>query len=180
MKNHLNNLFNSLAVKTEDTAEKAYYIGETVAYEKFIIDGWKVYSVYGKTYNDVENFLKYKTPEYLRYHSNLIKKALLSNENKLRKIDVERLKEFIALALLVSLYHDEDNQLEYSYINNEKGDFCYCDFLLQSDAIHDKKTIVSKMNTKDFCSMEIALPDDFTIAEAKKFLIKRKKTFMEK
>ena len=167
MKNYSNHLANI----SDDTIIKRYYNGETVSYEKFIFDGLNVYTVRGDTYNDVEKFLNYMTMEFSGYYLSLCNKIMKIDANKLRKVDVERLKEFIAVRLLASLYEDEDRQLEYSVNHNDDTDFYYCDFSLQSESMQNKKAIVSKMKTKDFCSIELTLPNDFTVAEVKKFLI---------
>lgn len=172
-KNLNNNSFNNSAV-VDETEIKSYYISETVAYQKFNINGLNVYTVRGDTYSEVEKFLYYMTREFAKYQTSLGTKVSLMNENKLRKVDIERLKEFIALDLLASLYADEDKQLEYSVIHDDDTDFYYCDFLLQSASIHNKKVIVSKTITKDFSSIEVALPNDFTVAEVKRYLINNK------
>ena len=174
-KNLNNNSFNGSASNVEDMVVKRYYSGETVAYKKFIINGLNAYTVMGETYNDVEKFLNSMTMEFSEYYFSLCNKVAKIDANKLRKVDVERLKEFIAVRLLASLYEDEDRQLEYWANHNEKGNFYRCDILLQSESIQNKEAIVSKMKTKDFCSIELTLPNDFTVSEVKKFLTNIKK-----
>ena len=174
MKKNLNN--NSFPNDTEMDIKK-YYSSETVRYEKFIKDGITTYTIIGDKYSEVEKFLYYMTRDIRQYRSNLAKRVSLIKENNLRKVDIERLKELVAWELLFFLDADEEKQLDYSVIHDGDTDFYHCEFLLNSACINDKQVVVSKLYSKDFSSIAIALPKDFTVEELKKYLIINKDNF---